>query len=82
MRHPETELIPYLRGELPAEDRAAVSGHLRDCAACRVSLEEMRSALGRNRRAAVEAGVRKQVELEQHLGVESVARGGTRRIAR
>jgi anti-sigma factor RsiW len=45
MRHPETELIPYLRGELPAEDRAAVSGHLRDCAACRVSLEEMRSAL-------------------------------------
>jgi len=45
MRHPETELIPYLRGELPAEDRAAVSGHLRDCAACRMSLEETRGVL-------------------------------------
>ena len=44
-RHPETELIPYLRGELPAEDRAAVSRHLRDCETCRVSLEETRGAL-------------------------------------
>ncbi len=44
-RHPETELIPYLRGELPAEDQTAVSRHLGECATCRVSLEETRGAL-------------------------------------
>jgi anti-sigma factor RsiW len=44
-RHPETELIPYLRGELPAEDQTAVSRHLGQCATCRVSLEETRGAL-------------------------------------
>jgi anti-sigma factor RsiW len=37
--HPETELIPYLRGELSADDRARVATHLEGCAQCRQSAE-------------------------------------------
>ena len=44
-RHPETELIPYLRGDLHAEERESVSRHLQDCGACRASLEETRAVL-------------------------------------
>ncbi len=33
--HPETELVPYLRGELSAEERARVGAHLEGCAQCR-----------------------------------------------
>lgn len=35
MDHPRTELIPYLRGELPALERDAVETHLLACAPCR-----------------------------------------------
>jgi anti-sigma factor RsiW len=37
--HPETELIPYLRGELSADERARVGAHLEGCAQCRQSAE-------------------------------------------
>jgi anti-sigma factor RsiW len=37
--HPETELIPYLRGELSADERARVAAHLEGCAECRESAE-------------------------------------------
>jgi len=37
--HPETELVPYLRGELSAEERARVGAHLEGCAQCRESAE-------------------------------------------
>jgi anti-sigma factor RsiW len=37
--HPETEIVPYLRGELSADDRARVSMHLEECAQCRASAE-------------------------------------------
>jgi anti-sigma factor RsiW len=33
--HPETELVPYLRGELSADERARVAAHLEQCAQCR-----------------------------------------------
>jgi len=33
--HPETELIPYLRGELSADEHAWVGQHLKQCAQCR-----------------------------------------------
>jgi len=33
--HPETELVPYLRGELSANERARVGAHLEGCAQCR-----------------------------------------------
>jgi anti-sigma factor RsiW len=44
-RHPETELLPYLRGELRGEEQEAVSRHLHECASCRLSLEETRGVL-------------------------------------
>ncbi|MGH7393336.1 MAG: anti-sigma factor family protein [Candidatus Rokuibacteriota bacterium] len=34
MDHPRTELIPYLRGELPPVERESVERHLPGCAAC------------------------------------------------
>jgi anti-sigma factor RsiW len=37
--HPETELVPYLRGELSADERARVSAHLEGCADCRATVE-------------------------------------------
>ena len=37
--HPETEIVPYLRGELSADERARVSTHLEGCAQCRASAE-------------------------------------------
>ncbi len=37
--HPDTELIPYLRGELSADERAQVGAHLEGCAQCRESAE-------------------------------------------
>jgi anti-sigma factor RsiW len=33
--HPETEIVPYLRGELSADERARVGTHLEGCAQCR-----------------------------------------------
>ena len=34
-RHPETALVPYMRGELEGEERARVARHLEGCASCR-----------------------------------------------
>jgi anti-sigma factor RsiW len=35
--HPETEIVPYLRGELSAAESARVGAHLEGCAQCRES---------------------------------------------
>ena len=35
--HPDFELVPYLRGELSADERAKVQRHLEDCADCRAA---------------------------------------------
>src|ERR1700674_2484368 len=37
--HPETEIVPYLRGELSADERARVAAHLEGCARCREAAE-------------------------------------------
>src|SRR5579863_7414749 len=55
-RHPETEIVPYLRGELSADERARVGAHLEGCAQCRESAEAS-SAILSNLTRAVE-GVR------------------------
>ncbi len=34
-KHPETELVPYLRGELNASERVQVERHLEQCLQCR-----------------------------------------------
>jgi anti-sigma factor RsiW len=48
-RHPETELVPYLRGELAAADARRMAAHLAGCPACRESLEASRELLSRLR---------------------------------
>ncbi len=37
--HPETEIVPYLRGELTADERARVGAHLEGCALCRATAD-------------------------------------------
>jgi anti-sigma factor RsiW len=54
--HPETELIPYLRGELSADDRARVGAHLEGCAQCREAAETSSAIL--SNLARVVEGVR------------------------
>jgi anti-sigma factor RsiW len=38
----KTGLSPYLDGELPREDAAAIAAHLTQCERCRLLLEELR----------------------------------------
>jgi anti-sigma factor RsiW len=44
-RHPETELIAYLKDELEHASRETVAGHLDGCAACRSTLAAFRQLL-------------------------------------
>jgi len=37
--HPDTQIVPYLRGELSADERARVGAHLEGCAQCRESAD-------------------------------------------
>jgi anti-sigma factor RsiW len=53
-KHPETELIPYLRNELAPADRERVAGHLEGCAGCRRAVEEFRDLLNDFRRSIPE----------------------------
>ena len=43
--HPETELIPFLRGELAPADHDRVATHVAACAECRGAIEESRLVL-------------------------------------
>ena len=43
--HPDTELIPYVHGELPAPERERVAQHLRECLDCRRDADELRELL-------------------------------------
>jgi anti-sigma factor RsiW len=44
--HPETALVPYVRGELSGRERDSVAHHLEGCGQCRESAESFRSLLG------------------------------------
>ncbi len=44
-RHPETEIAPYLRGELGADERERVAAHLAGCARCRDDADAFAAAL-------------------------------------
>jgi anti-sigma factor RsiW len=44
-RHPETELIAYLKDELPTRSRETVARHLEGCAECRATLADFRTLL-------------------------------------
>jgi anti-sigma factor RsiW len=43
--HPETALVPFIRGELGGAERARIAHHLDDCARCRDAAESFRSLL-------------------------------------
>ncbi|HEV3111914.1 MAG TPA: zf-HC2 domain-containing protein [Candidatus Binataceae bacterium] len=43
--HPETALVPYLRGELSGAERELVAGHLEQCGQCLEAAESFRSLL-------------------------------------
>jgi anti-sigma factor RsiW len=44
--HPETALVPYIRGELEGAERERVASHLAGCAQCRESAQSFHSLLG------------------------------------
>lgn len=44
--HPETALVPYVKGELAPAERARVATHLEACDRCRVALADVRAVLG------------------------------------
>jgi anti-sigma factor RsiW len=44
-RHPEADLLPYLRGELSADERRRVELHLAGCAFCRESIDSSAAIL-------------------------------------
>ena len=45
-RHPDTDLVPYLRGELPPAERERVARHLEECPDCKQDAEVLRDLLG------------------------------------
>jgi anti-sigma factor RsiW len=44
-RHPETDLVPYLRGELPPAERERVARHLEECPDCKQDTDLLRDLL-------------------------------------
>lgn len=44
--HPETALVPFVRGELAPAERVRVATHLESCDRCRVALADVRAVLG------------------------------------
>jgi anti-sigma-K factor RskA len=52
--HPELELVPYLRGELSADEHARVQRHLEDCVDCRASAASSAAVLSELARAVDE----------------------------
>ena len=46
-KHPDTDLVPYLRGELPPAERERVERHLEECPDCRLDTELLRDLLER-----------------------------------
>lgn len=45
-KHPDTDLVAYLRGELPPADRERVARHLEECSDCRQDTGQLRDLLG------------------------------------
>src|SRR5258708_18829413 len=46
-RHPESELVPYVRGELTPPERERVTRHLEDCPDCRQDADGLRDLLAK-----------------------------------
>jgi anti-sigma factor RsiW len=71
MRHPETELIALLRGELVGPARDRVERHLGSCPACREARDDFRRTLAMLERSGPEPpplrGARYRAELREKL---------------
>jgi anti-sigma factor RsiW len=78
-RHPETELIAYLKDELPRPSREAVARHLDGCVECRDTLGAFRSLL--DGVAATTAPPVRWARYRAELRVRLEAESGRRRWA-
>lgn len=80
--HPETEIVPYLRGELSADEHARVRAHLERCAQCRETADASSAILSSLARAVDE--VREpdwgayRSELKRKLRAAQASRGPAR----
>jgi anti-sigma factor RsiW len=45
-KHPDVDLVPYLRGELTPGERERIARHLEECPDCRQDTEQLRDLLG------------------------------------
>src|SRR5215467_10542962 len=43
--HPDSDLVPYLRGELPPAERERVARHLEECPDCKQDTEVLRELI-------------------------------------
>jgi anti-sigma factor RsiW len=82
-RHPENDLVPYLRGELPPAERERVARHLDECPDCRQDTEVLRDLLGNLARAIGQPPevnwARYRAELREKLDVRRARIGWWRR---
>jgi anti-sigma factor RsiW len=76
-RHPENELIAYLKDELAGPSREAVTRHLEGCAECRATLADFRTLLASvaGTSAPPVAWARYRAELRHRLESERGRRG-------
>ena len=80
--HPDTEIVPHLRGELSAEERARVGAHLEGCAQCRESADASAAILSNLARVVDHVGepdwVEYRGELRRKLRNAQASRGRVR----
>ena len=78
-KHPETDLVPYLRGELPPGERERIARHLDECPDCRQDAEQLRELLGELARSVAEPPTvhwaRYRAELREKLEARRARRG-------
>jgi anti-sigma factor RsiW len=80
--HPETEIVPYIRGELSADESARVRAHLVECAQCRESAEASQAILSSLARAVDDVRdpdwASYRIELRRKLRDAEASRGRVR----
>jgi hypothetical protein len=78
--HPDTELIAYLRDELPPDARERIGAHVAACAECRGTLDDFRDILAQLQQTRPEpppvAWGRFQAELRARIEQRSPRRSG------
>jgi anti-sigma factor RsiW len=80
-KHP-SDLVPYLRGDLPPADRERVARHLDECPDCRHDTEQLRELMGHVARALGQppepSWARYRAELREKLEARRGRRGWVR----